>query len=167
MYLYQRVSVNLQGNMLLPLNELKQVYDNLYQLHVKKYRDREGVLERRVLPLDCLWNDVLHLSPIHPHKIKKASIEQGLQLSNLGHYFRFEALNLGLDECNSTFFGQKSKSLVSGLLKKVITSSLMLLGSVRCQTCRQKLSVTMRNKYLSELALFSISEHRISYLKGA
>ncbi|TOO19743.1 hypothetical protein CGH40_24485, partial [Vibrio parahaemolyticus] len=95
MYLYHRVPVNLQGNMLFPLNELKQVHDNLYQFHVKKYRDREGALERRVLPLDCLWNDVLHLSPIHPHKIKKALIEQGLQLSNLGRYFRFEALNLG------------------------------------------------------------------------
>ncbi|MGL1157031.1 hypothetical protein [Vibrio parahaemolyticus] len=109
MYLYHRVPVNLQGNMLFPLNELKQVHDNLYQFHVKKYRDRERALERRVLPLDCLWNDVLHLSPIHPHKLKKALIEQGLQLSNLGRYFRFEALNLGLNECNSTFFWSKEQ----------------------------------------------------------
>ena len=34
-----------------------------------KYAGREWVMERQVLPLGKLWNDVIHLAPVHPFQI--------------------------------------------------------------------------------------------------
>jgi hypothetical protein len=44
---------------------------------VKKYAGREYLTRQRIPILDCLWNDVLHLSPVSPLKIKQALIEAG------------------------------------------------------------------------------------------
>lgn len=109
MHLYHKVPANLQGDSLLPLNELKQENETLYQFHVKKYENREDALKRRVVPLNCLWNDVLHLTPIHPTKIKNTLIAQGLQVASLGHYFKFDISWLGLNAVNSTYFWSKSQ----------------------------------------------------------
>ena len=60
------------GTMLYPLNQMHEIQPDIYEQHVKKYVGREELLERRVPILDCLWNDVLHTSPVHPSKIRDA-----------------------------------------------------------------------------------------------
>lgn len=78
-YIYHIVPPNITGAILYPLNQLKHKYPNLYQAQVKKYKGREILLERKLPRLDCLWNDVLHFSPVHPAKICHALREAGFQ----------------------------------------------------------------------------------------
>lgn len=80
MYLYHRVPPNMVGTVLYPLNELRARYPEVYTEHVRKYspdpvletRDRKLLMERRIEPLDCLWNDVLFLVAVHPQRLAKA-----------------------------------------------------------------------------------------------
>ena len=65
--MYHRVVENMQGTILYPLNQLRDRYPNTYAEHLKKYTGREHVLETRIpSPLDCLWNDALHFTAVHP-----------------------------------------------------------------------------------------------------
>ena len=68
-YVYHRVPDNIKGTVLYPLNVLKNIHPEAYASHAKKYKDREWLLQRRIDVLDCLWNDVLHCTPINPTKI--------------------------------------------------------------------------------------------------
>ena len=71
-YLYHRVPRNLKGNYLMPLNELKRVYPEIYREHVKKYAGREELLKFKIPIWSCLWNDVLHMAAVPPKKLDKA-----------------------------------------------------------------------------------------------
>ncbi len=66
-FVYHRVVENMRGTILYPLNQLKTIFPDVYAEHVKKYEGREHVLETRIpAPLDCLWNDALHFTAVHP-----------------------------------------------------------------------------------------------------
>jgi len=58
------------GNALLPLNQVLKYDKVAFDEKVKKYKGREVLLERFIPKLNCLWNDVLFFSPVHPKKIK-------------------------------------------------------------------------------------------------
>ena len=91
-FVYHRVPVNLTGSVLYPLNQLKQVYPNIAAVQLKKYQGREAVLNQRIPRLTCLWNDVLHFSPVHPAKIKAAMEEAGHTVSSRRwRYFEVDA----------------------------------------------------------------------------
>lgn len=77
MHLYHILPQNMQGTTLYPLNRLKEVDRSLYEQERSKYQGREEIMEHRIPILDCLWNDVLHLSAVHPSDIKQAMIEAG------------------------------------------------------------------------------------------
>ncbi|MEX2369088.1 MAG: hypothetical protein WD552_01690 [Candidatus Paceibacterota bacterium] len=70
--LYHFVPQNMQGTVLYPLNELKDVYPDIYEEAKSKYKGREAVMQQHIPFLDCLWNDVLHLTAVHPKDIKEA-----------------------------------------------------------------------------------------------
>ena len=67
------------GTVLYPLNELEHVVRDAWLRERAKYAGREHVLEMRVPPLDCLWNDVLHLSPVHAADIVAELRKVGLE----------------------------------------------------------------------------------------
>jgi hypothetical protein len=67
----------MEGDTLYPLNVLREKYPDIYVKEVKKYTGREGVLTRKIPILNCLWNDVLHFSPVHPQKVKDALAQAG------------------------------------------------------------------------------------------
>ncbi len=67
------------GTVLYPLNELEDVDPETWRQEREKYAGREQVLEKRVPPLNCLWNDVLHLSAVHPADIIAALGDVGLE----------------------------------------------------------------------------------------
>lgn len=75
--LYHISKESMEGSILYPLNELKTIYPTAYEREVKKYVGRESLMERRIPILNCLWNDVIHLTAVHPEKVKKALIEVG------------------------------------------------------------------------------------------
>ncbi len=72
MYLYHRVPDNMDGTILYPLNELRLIKPELYEAHAKKYRKREALMDRRIPHLNCLWNDVLFFTAVHPSVFRKA-----------------------------------------------------------------------------------------------
>ncbi len=76
-YLYHLVPENMKGNFLYPLNELKEKYPEIYREAVKKYAKRKKILEGKIPILNCFWSDVIHLTPVHPKKIKSALIDAG------------------------------------------------------------------------------------------
>lgn len=76
-YLYHSVPKNLQGNILYPLNALKEKHPDIYEQQVSKYVGREHITKQRIPILDCLWNDVLHFSAVNPKEVKQALAEAG------------------------------------------------------------------------------------------
>jgi hypothetical protein len=80
-YVYHRVPPDLRGRVLYPLNELKGRFPDLYERLQENYATRRDIAALRIPPLgNCLWNDVLHLSPIHPARIQAALSEAGHEL---------------------------------------------------------------------------------------
>ena len=76
-YIYHEIPENMCGSVLYPLNILKEKYPEIYNEHVKKYEGREELMNLIIPKLNCLWNDVIHLSAIHPQVIKDALREAG------------------------------------------------------------------------------------------
>ncbi|QBD76366.1 hypothetical protein EPA93_10235 [Ktedonosporobacter rubrisoli] len=78
--LYHQYPLDMRGEVLYPLNTLKYLYPDIYEREILKYQDhpnRED-LPKRVIPLlNCLWNDVVQCSPIHPHLVYLALRERG------------------------------------------------------------------------------------------
>jgi len=65
------------GNILYPLNTLKEISKETYEFYASKYMGRETLMEQKIPVLNCLWNDVLHCSPIDLRIIYKALIRTG------------------------------------------------------------------------------------------
>jgi len=85
-YLYHSVPKDLQGNILYPLNVLKEKYPEIYTQQVSKYIGREHITQQQIPVLDCLWNDVLHFSAVNPKEIKQALIEAGYKDITMNYY---------------------------------------------------------------------------------
>lgn len=69
----------MKGKILYPLNSLKSKFPSLYRKEVEKYRGRESLLTINIPRLQCLWNDVIHLTAVHPKKIRNAFLKAGCQ----------------------------------------------------------------------------------------
>ena len=76
-YLYHMIPLNMQRNVLYPLNDLREIYPKIYKEHKKKYTGREHLLKVEIPRLNCLWNDVLHLTAVNPINVMNALIESG------------------------------------------------------------------------------------------
>jgi hypothetical protein len=77
--LFHTVPNKMVGTVLYPLNDLEAIDPETWRQERKKYAGREQVLEMCVAPLNCLWNDVLHLSAVHPADIIAALADVGLE----------------------------------------------------------------------------------------
>jgi len=71
------------GNILYPLNALKEIDNETYDFHASKYKGRESLMEHKIPILDCLWNDVLHCSSIDLRIIYNALIKNGHKVRNM------------------------------------------------------------------------------------
>lgn len=67
------------GDCLFPLNRLKEKLPAVYDTEVRKYDGRTQLLQRQIPILNCLWNDVLHLAPIHPAQVRAALVKAGFE----------------------------------------------------------------------------------------
>jgi len=93
-FVYHRVPVNLTGSILYPLNQLKHIHLDVAINQFMKYHGRQALLKLRIPRLNCLWNDVLHFSPVHPAKIKAAMEEAGLKIGP--HKWKFFEIDTAL-----------------------------------------------------------------------
>ena len=64
--LYHQPVSQPRGSALLPLQQLRDRYPDLYERHLRKYNRRPDVLRTPVEPLHCTWADLIFLSPVHP-----------------------------------------------------------------------------------------------------
>lgn len=95
-FLYHRVPPEMWGTTLCPLNELRELAPKIYERARVKYEGRETLPAQRIPTLDCLWNDVLHLSPVHPGKIKRALVEAGDAQPRPWRFFQIDPRSLDL-----------------------------------------------------------------------
>jgi hypothetical protein len=77
-FLYHAKPAGMRGEKLYPLNRLRTRQPDLYERELAKYVGREALFDVRIPLLDVLWNDALHLSPIHPSKLAAAWRAAGL-----------------------------------------------------------------------------------------
>jgi hypothetical protein len=85
-YLYHMVPSDMKGNILYPLNSLKDIYPQLYSSKILKYNNRKHIMEQFIPTLKCKWNDVLQFTSINPKKIKKLLIEVGAEPKEMKFY---------------------------------------------------------------------------------
>lgn len=93
-YLYHLVPKNMEGEILFPLTQLKERFPDAYVFSKKKYEGREHIMEQKIPILNCLWNDVLHLSPVHPKEIKNALLTSGKKDIPSHEYFEIDPRDL-------------------------------------------------------------------------
>ncbi|MGH7237929.1 MAG: hypothetical protein ACREGF_05325, partial [Candidatus Saccharimonadales bacterium] len=89
-HVYRHVPAQMFGTVLYPMNRLPDIDRKLYELHKSGYLSREQLLQRKIPYLDCLWNDVLHCSPVHPAKINQALKDCGLKNINSAEFFEID-----------------------------------------------------------------------------
>jgi hypothetical protein len=93
----------MHGRRLVPLSTIKKEWPNLYQKLSAKYIGREFVMECEVFPLSCLWNDVIHFSPVHPLVLDKALRKVGFQYPPL-KWFEIDPERLNFSRENACIF---------------------------------------------------------------
>jgi hypothetical protein len=108
-FLYHLVPQPLIGDTLYPLNALKHHAPEAYTAHLKKYRGREVLLERTIPLLNCLWNDVLHFSPVHPAAIRDALLQVGFDWRPRD-WFVVDPSSIGMTAHNSAIFSYPQRA---------------------------------------------------------
>jgi hypothetical protein len=108
---YHKKPDNLKGDTLYPLNQLKEIYPEVYAEEIKKYTEegRVGLMNADVIPLGVKWNDVVHLTPIHPDQIRDA-------LSLLGRHPNLEHIEVDasrLDSDNTTIYVDSGDPIIT------------------------------------------------------
>jgi len=85
-YVYHMVPQGFFGETLYPLNDLKIINKEIYQSQIAKYQDhpyRRTLPSRRIPKLGCLWNDVVHFSPVNPRMVFDTWLSLGVALSGV------------------------------------------------------------------------------------
>jgi len=111
-YLYHWVPKNMKGTILYPLNQLKDTEPEIYDEHVQKYVGRERLLTRTIPYLNCLWNDVLHLTAVHPVKVKDAMIKAGKKVGPLQFYSYEIPINMITGSNSIVYLYKNEKSVL-------------------------------------------------------
>ncbi len=107
--LYHFASRDMRGTTLYPLNELRDIYPDVYEREAAKYKGREHVMEFRIPMLDCLWNDVLFLSAVHPSELLTVAREAGVSVSWKLRAYRFELDSLDQDKLLVRFHRRRER----------------------------------------------------------
>ena len=89
-YIYHVVPPKTTGTILYPLNQLREKDPISYEEQILKYKGREKLLERHIPILDCLWNDVLFLTAVHPKKMMAALRGAGYNREHILRSFQFD-----------------------------------------------------------------------------
>ena len=89
-YLYHWVPHNMKGDTIYPLHMLKEIDFETYTKAISKYEGREKLMEYIIPTLNCRWNDVIHLSAVHPSDVKKALTEAGREKPFALEYFEID-----------------------------------------------------------------------------
>lgn len=103
MRVYHIMPKHFLGPMLYPFNQLQEALPDVFAEQVTKYRGRDELLEYRIPFLDCYWDDLLHLSAIHPAQIRGAMEASGMAWK-MNYWFEIDVEKLALNETNAAIF---------------------------------------------------------------
>ena len=84
------------GDTLYPLNSFKESNPEVFEKMAEKYQGREVLMTRKLPTLNCLWNDVLHFSPLNPQTILDTWYEHDLR----DKVKEFEVLKIPVGDLN-------------------------------------------------------------------
>lgn len=107
-YLYHRVPDDLEGDTLHPLNQLRVALPHIFEKEMRKYEGREALTRVKIPFLNCLWNDVLHLTAVPPYEIKQALIEAGRRPDFEMKYFQIDSDMLEVENTVIYLYTQSS-----------------------------------------------------------
>lgn len=82
-YVYHMIPKKMTGEVLISLNDIKLIHPELYKTYSKKYSDhpeRLSLLLKSIPKLNCLWNDVIFLLPLHPYYVYEALHSLGVSI---------------------------------------------------------------------------------------
>ena len=85
--LYHAVPNDMQGTVLYPLNKLRDAHPKQYVDAMKKYEGREVITTKEIKALGCMFNDVLHLTPVNPEEIYYALEDAGKEREEKRPYY--------------------------------------------------------------------------------
>jgi len=100
--------LDLNGDSLIPLNQIRKFDQALYEKKVKKYKGRENLLNLIIPKLNCKWNDVLFFSPVHPQIIKELREELHLKW-NLFNWYELNPNDIPAFEKKSVIYDSEEK----------------------------------------------------------
>ncbi len=94
-YFYHGIPEEMKGSELIPLSKMLEVDADLRTKYLEKYKGREEILQRTIPLLDCLWNDVVQLLPLHPKQLFSRQQELGIVTEIPDYkYFQIDASKL-------------------------------------------------------------------------
>lgn len=93
-YIYHGVPGEFIGDELIPLDQMALRNPIIHKEHLDKYKGREEIIERKVPLLDCKWNEVVQLLPLHPRQLFLYQKQLGL-VDEIPDY-RYFKVNLDL-----------------------------------------------------------------------
>lgn len=102
-FLYHGKPEEMVGTSLIPLSKMIIKRHDLYSKYLEKYKGREAVVERQIPLLDCSWNDVVQLLPLHPRKLFELQYQLGL-IDRIPDYQYFEIDPAKLDINNTIVY---------------------------------------------------------------
>lgn len=104
MTLYHLIHRPFLGTTLYPLSELRHIDVTIFERERAKYTGKEWICEWGIESFDCHWNDVVHLSPIHPRDIFAALQEAGQRKVKKRTPYFFAIDSATLDSLRTIFF---------------------------------------------------------------
>jgi hypothetical protein len=93
MHLYHIALQRLVGKELVPLNKLRYESFALYNQAIAKYQGRGELMRVVIPPLNCLWNDVVFLTAVHPSDFGRVFEQAGSSLRK-GAFYQIDARTL-------------------------------------------------------------------------
>lgn len=122
--LYHRVPDNLKYDEIMSLNQLELIDQELFDSGNWKYLNRPELKKIKIPTLNCLWNDVIFMSPVHPAQIKKALEDSGIEVKQQQEWFEICPQDCGFNSFNSTIFMYSSASSDSSDLNEYRSFSI-------------------------------------------
>ena len=99
--IYHMCPSEMVGDVLYPLNTLRQLYPLVYEREMIKYQDHphsQDLQTRRIPKLNCLWHDVVHCSAIHPSLLYRALQERDLPVRAERTFFQIPLTSLQAEQ---------------------------------------------------------------------
>lgn len=103
MRVYHILPNHFVGSILYPFNQLREALPDVYLEQATKFRGHDDLLQYQIPVLDCYWNDLLHLSAIHPAQIRGAMEASGM-IWRMAEWFEIDVQELDLNESNAAIF---------------------------------------------------------------